>query len=72
MFECLLRHGCSTVALPTNLDERSSAVIASGGFGDIRRLELDDGTFVAIKTLRLHVLLKDDKATKVIFIHVLP
>lgn len=65
MFECLVKHGCSDLT-PSIDTSRSSAVITSGGFGDVRRLVMDDGTIVAIKTLRLHILMKDDdKAVKV-------
>lgn len=65
LFECLVRHGCSDLTSFAD-GSRSSAVIRSGGFGDVRRLEMDDGTVVALKTLRLHVLLRDDdKAVKV-------
>lgn len=65
MFECLVRHGCSDLTSFLDMSQ-SSAVISSGGFGDVRRLIVDNTTVVAIKTLRLHVLLKDDdKAVKV-------
>lgn len=41
-------------------------VLASGGFGDVRRMTMDDDTVVAVKTLRLRILAKDnDKAVKV-------
>lgn len=66
MFDTLVRHGCRTFDLPESVDQISSPVIASGGFGDIRRVALENGTRVAIKTLRLHILLTDKKAPKVI------
>lgn len=66
MFECLVTHGCTDLTSLINNDGRSSSVIASGGFGDVRRVILNDGTLVAVKTLRLHILLEDDaKAKKV-------
>ena len=65
MFECLVEHGCVDLTLFAN-ESQSSAVITSGGFGDVRQMVMHDGTIVAVKTLRLHVLLKDDeKAVKV-------
>lgn len=68
MFECLVKHGCPDLTSSADAS-RSSEVITSGGFGDVRRLEMHDGTVVAIKTLRLHVLRRDDdKAVKVGFI----
>lgn len=66
MFDCLVQHGCTDLTSSTDPDRHSSAVIASGGFGDVRRVRLDNDTFVAVKTLRLHILLKDDdKGVKV-------
>lgn len=65
MFQCLVKHGCSDLTSFLDMSQ-SSAVITSGGFGDVRRLVVDASTVVAIKTLRLHVLLKNnDKAVKV-------
>ena len=66
MFDCLVRHGCKTFNLPASIDQSSSPVLASGGFGDVRRLTLGDNTCVAVKTLRVHVLRNEEKATKVI------
>ena len=67
MFECLVKHGCTNLTSSTNMHRSSSAVVAYGGFGDVRRMVMNDGTIVAIKTLRLHILLKDnDKAMKVV------
>ena len=67
MFECLVKHGCTDLTPFTKFNRGSSAVVAYGGFGDVRRMVMDDGTAVAIKTLRLHILLKDnDKAVKVL------
>ena len=66
MFSCLVKHGCTDLNSSIKHSQRSAPVIASGGFGDVRRLRLEDGTLAAIKTLRLHILLKDDdKGVKV-------
>lgn len=67
MFECLVRHGCTDLSL--SLDSSRSAItpIASGGFGDVWRVKMVNGKLVAIKSLRLHILLQDnDKGAKVI------
>lgn len=66
MFACLVKHGCRDLTSSIIADLSPSLVVASGGFGDIRHLTLGDGTPVALKTLRLQILLKDDdKAVKV-------
>ncbi|KAG8711786.1 hypothetical protein FRC09_020409 [Ceratobasidium sp. 395] len=59
MFDCLLHHGCSDLSSQIDFSGNSSIAIAGGGFGDIYRWELLNGTPVAIKTLRHHVLLRD-------------
>lgn len=61
-----MKHGCVDLTSFLDAEHRSSAVIASGGFGDVRRVTLDDNTFVALKTLRLHILsTAGDKGIKV-------
>lgn len=70
LFQCLVKHGCTDLTAFLRHDEQSSWVIASGGFGDVRRLTLKNGMYVAVKTLRLHVLLHDDKGVKVTAISV--
>ncbi|KAG8779535.1 hypothetical protein FRC12_024147 [Ceratobasidium sp. 428] len=59
MFDCLLQHGCSDFSTQIDFIRDDSIAIAGGGFGDIYRWELRDGTPVAIKTLRHHALLQD-------------
>ncbi|KAG9101946.1 hypothetical protein FRC06_002458, partial [Ceratobasidium sp. 370] len=67
MFECLLRHGCTDLSSQIDSNSQSSSAIAGGGFGDIYRARLRDGTTVAIKALRHHLLAQDTsrKALKV-------
>lgn len=73
MFECLVKHGCTNLTSTVDTEQHNSEVLASGGFGEIRRVALGDGSFVALKTLRLQVLLKDnDKAVKVNYICFFP
>ncbi|KAF8602999.1 kinase-like protein [Ceratobasidium sp. AG-I] len=59
MFQCLLEHGCADVSLRINPDRHSTAIVTGGSFGDIWKSELDDGTKVAIKCLRLHTIAED-------------
>ncbi|KAG8727495.1 hypothetical protein FRC12_022459, partial [Ceratobasidium sp. 428] len=47
--------GCADMTNRLDLATCTSRPIASGGFGDIYRGELKDGTQVAIKTIRLYV-----------------
>lgn len=66
LFECLVKHGCPDFSAFVDSTRQRWDVVTSGGFGDVRRAVLNNGTFVAVKTLRLHVLLgDDDKAMKV-------
>lgn len=68
MFECIVKYGCTDLTSSTDSDRSASPVIASGGFGGVRGVTLDDGTYAALKTLRLKILLKDvDKAIKVLY-----
>lgn len=60
MFECLVNHGCPDLTSSIDAGRRSSSAIASRGFGDVRCVTLEDGTFVALKILRLRILLEDD------------
>lgn len=64
-FECLVEHGCVDMTSSIDSNKNSYPVIAAGGFGDVRRVALDNGTLVAVKTLRLSLLGDDDKALKV-------
>ncbi|KAG8740916.1 hypothetical protein FRC10_003575 [Ceratobasidium sp. 414] len=67
MFECLIRHGCTNLSSQIDSGGQPSSAIAGGGFGDIYRGRLRDGTTVAIKALRHHLLAQDTsrKALKV-------
>ena len=70
MFECLVQHGCNDLTLSIGTNITASSIVASGGFGDVRRMAMDNGATVAVKTLRLHILLKHNtKAVKVNSIH---
>ncbi|KAG8700534.1 hypothetical protein FRC08_004648, partial [Ceratobasidium sp. 394] len=59
MFDCLLQHGCADLSLHMDDNRTSSIAVAGGAFGDIYRGGLLDGTDVAIKALRHHVLAND-------------
>ncbi|KAG8723968.1 hypothetical protein FRC09_000935 [Ceratobasidium sp. 395] len=67
MFQCLLSHGCTDLSSYIEAEGQSSIAIAGGGFGDIYHRKLRDGTTVAIKVLRHHLLAQDTsrKALKV-------
>ncbi|KAG8717929.1 hypothetical protein FRC09_013430 [Ceratobasidium sp. 395] len=59
MFQCLLYNGCIDLSSHLDTEGQSSVAIAGGGFGDIYRGRLRDGTSVAIKALRHHLLAQD-------------
>ncbi|KAG8792458.1 hypothetical protein FRC12_006031, partial [Ceratobasidium sp. 428] len=59
MFDYLVEHGCTDLSSQVDLDGRSMFAIAGGGFGDVYLGRLQDGTAVAIKTLRHHALAQD-------------
>ncbi|CAE7205355.1 unnamed protein product [Rhizoctonia solani] len=59
MFECLLRHGCPDLTEFMNPDAYSKGFVAAGGFGDIWKGKLRDGTAVAIKVWRFRALEED-------------
>lgn len=55
-----VKHGCE--GLTSSIDiNRPSTIVASGGADDVGRLVLNDGVAVAMKTLRLNILLGDDE-----------
>lgn len=69
MFDCLVQRGCTDLSLSLDKGRNSHKVIASGGFGDVWYATMFDGKPIAIKTLRLHILLQeDDKGLKVTLI----
>jgi predicted unusual protein kinase regulating ubiquinone biosynthesis (AarF/ABC1/UbiB family) len=48
-------HGCRDVTDELNLSSCSAFPVANGGFGDVYRVMLHDGTQVAVKTMRLEI-----------------
>ncbi|KAH7317482.1 kinase-like domain-containing protein [Rhizoctonia solani] len=52
IFNLLLGHGCVDLSPQININRITTFPIDGGGFGDVRRGELHDGTIVAIKTWR--------------------
>ena len=66
MLNLLVKHGCTNLSASIDLTRRSSVAIGLGGFGDVWRTELFDGTLVAIKTLRQNFIAHgNQKNTKV-------
>lgn len=61
MFECLVKHGCADLALSIDPNRYSASAMASGGFGDVWQAWMKDGTLVAVKCLRLSIILEGDK-----------
>ncbi|CAE6469551.1 unnamed protein product [Rhizoctonia solani] len=49
----LAAHGCTDLSSRTNYDTFSDYPIANGGFADVYRGQLSDGTMVAVKNLRI-------------------
>ncbi|KAH7338688.1 WD40-repeat-containing domain protein [Rhizoctonia solani] len=52
MFRLLCRHGCDDLSSQMDPNQNTAVLISGGGFGDIWRGELRNGTKVAIKTWR--------------------
>ncbi|KAH7338686.1 WD40-repeat-containing domain protein [Rhizoctonia solani] len=52
MFELLLRHGCIDLSSKMNAKQDTAILASRGGFGDIWKGQLYDGTKVAIKAWR--------------------
>ncbi|KAF8593840.1 WD40 repeat-like protein [Ceratobasidium sp. AG-I] len=57
MFRCLVQHGCADISPLLGSSQHSLTPIANGGFGDVWRVTLSDGSVIAVKTLRLPKLL---------------
>ncbi|KAG8702096.1 hypothetical protein FRC08_003692, partial [Ceratobasidium sp. 394] len=55
VIRCLVDHGCPNITKDLNLRLCDENPISRGGFGDIHRGTLRDGTKVALKCLRLYV-----------------
>ncbi|KAF8594848.1 WD40 repeat-like protein [Ceratobasidium sp. AG-I] len=53
MFRCLVRHGCTDLSSAIHSGRYSSSPVARGGFGDVWKGELTNGTAVAIKCVWL-------------------
>ncbi|CAE6475567.1 unnamed protein product [Rhizoctonia solani] len=60
MLECLIGHGCSDLRLFVDPDRYSSCRVAEGGFGDVWKGQLVDGTSIAIKVLRYGLVYEDE------------
>lgn len=66
MFQRLVDHGCVNLASHMDPKQYSTGLIAGGGFGDIWKGRLHDGTEVAIKVLRFSLVTHNGaKAMKV-------
>jgi hypothetical protein len=73
MFDCLLEHGCDDLSSQIDPNQQTSVAIAGGAFGDIFRAKFYDGTDVAVKTLRPHIITEDaaSKGLKVRVVYLL-
>lgn len=61
MFDCLVKHGCADFSSMIDPTGYSPTVIASGGFGDVWQARINGGILVAVKCLRLHMILKNEE-----------
>ncbi|KAF8602236.1 WD40 repeat-like protein [Ceratobasidium sp. AG-I] len=61
MFDCLLQHGCIDFTPHIDLTNYTSSAVAGGAFSDVWRALARDGKAIAIKCLRLHLIVKGDK-----------
>ncbi|CAE6432705.1 unnamed protein product [Rhizoctonia solani] len=52
IFECLIEHGCLDLQASIDPNRFSSCRAAEGGFGDVWKGQLIDGTNIAVKVLR--------------------
>ncbi|CAE6505945.1 unnamed protein product [Rhizoctonia solani] len=59
MFKCLTEHGCSDLRSLIDPNRFSSHRVAEGGFGDVWKGQLTDGTRVAVKVLRYGLIRED-------------
>ncbi|KAG8754429.1 hypothetical protein FRC11_006662 [Ceratobasidium sp. 423] len=60
MYECLIEHGCSDLQSSIHPHGFSSCRVAEGGFGDIWKGKLIDGTGIAVKVLRFALVHEDE------------
>lgn len=56
MFQCLVEAGCNDLSSTMDPDQDAARIMSGGGFGDIWKGELNDGTKVAIKAWRTDAL----------------
>lgn len=71
IFDCLVRHGCTDLSSSIDPARFSSSPIETGGFGDVWKAWLRNGTPVAVKCLRLQKIMDgDEKGTKVYAFHI--
>lgn len=66
VFDCLVKHGCTDLSQLMDLAHYSASAIATGGFGDVWQGRTTGGILVAVKCLRLHMVLEGgEKGMKV-------
>ncbi|QRV80227.1 Tyrosine kinase domain protein [Ceratobasidium sp. AG-Ba] len=59
MFNSLLTHGCTDLSSQVDLNAKSHIAVSGGAFGDVYCGKLRDGTPVAIKAIRHHMLVRE-------------
>lgn len=69
ILECLVKHGCTDLSLRIDNNRYSASAIASGGFGDVWQAWLKSDILVAVKCLRLHVILEGDEKGMKVSVH---
>ncbi|CAE6391459.1 unnamed protein product [Rhizoctonia solani] len=63
MFDRLLHHGCVDLSPQMDVGQETAVILAGGGFGDIWKGEMHDGTMVAIKAWRSSIIEQSDYKT---------
>ncbi|CAE6503302.1 unnamed protein product, partial [Rhizoctonia solani] len=63
MFRLLSCHSCNDLSLQMDYNQNTAVLVSGGGFGDIWRGDLLDGTRVAIKTWREALIKTSDYKT---------
>lgn len=61
MFESLVKHGCTDLTFSIDPGNFSSSPIATGGFGEVWQAWMQNGVLVAVKCLRLHMIIENDQ-----------
>ncbi|KAJ1302983.1 hypothetical protein OPQ81_003275 [Rhizoctonia solani] len=64
MLQCLIDHGCEDLTSLINPEKYSSCRVAEGGFGDVWKGKLNNGTGVAVKVLRCALVVCTDTEKK--------